>query len=314
MRILKIIAVVLILFGMSSQAISKDELVKDELAGDLVLIPKGEFLMGSLEREPGSKPDERPQHRVTVDSPFYMGVYEVTNEQFRRFVSSSRYSTEAEKSDIGGWGYDQQKQAFARPQSANPLRKYSWKNTGFKQTDKHPVVNVSWNDAVAFCQWLTDKSGKHFYRLPTEVEWEYACRAGTATEFCWGNGERAVVLRENVADRSLKEKLSASDGHAKACATWTDRFPFSAPVGSFKPNPFGLFDIHGNVAEWCQDFYSEDRYLKSASFVPVSGGMRVFRGGAYLQAPVDCASARRKPFHATETWCNLGFRVVREAE
>src|SRR5204863_4792601 len=124
-----------------------------------------------------------------------------------------------------------------------PDKKYSWRITGFLQTDEHPVVNVSWNDAIAFCKWLTDQERVE-YRLPTEAEWEYACRGGTATAYCNGNDVEKIPEVGNIVDALAKEKfpdriaIAGRDGHV-----------FTAPVGSFRPNAFGLHDLHGNVWE-----------------------------------------------------------------
>ena len=141
----------------------------------LVLIPAGEFLMGSPDSDKDAEDDEKPQHRVRITRPFYLGAHEVTRGQFRRFVDETGYRTEAEKNDAGGLGYDAQSKKLKQD------RKFNWLNPGFEQTDEHPVVNVSWNDSVAFAEWLSRKEGRT-YRLPTEAEWEYACRAGTKTQ------------------------------------------------------------------------------------------------------------------------------------
>ena len=138
---------------------------------ELVLIPAGEFLMGSLDSDRDGIPNEHPQHRVRISKPFYLGTYHVTRGQFRQFVTDSGYKTDVEKGeDPGAYGWN------ADANNVEFSKKYTWRNSGFEQTDEHPVVNVSWNDAVAFCKWLSGKEGKT-YRLPTEAEWEYACRA-----------------------------------------------------------------------------------------------------------------------------------------
>ena len=118
--------------------------------------------------------DSEEQHEVEITKPFHMGVYTVTVGQFRQFVKDAGYKTEAEKDGAGGWGYNAARKAFDSDQ------KYNWQNVGWEQTDDHPVVNVTWNDAVAFCDWMSKKEDKQ-YRLPTEAEWEYSCRAGTTT-------------------------------------------------------------------------------------------------------------------------------------
>src|SRR5262249_39015533 len=128
--------------------------------------------------------------------------------------------------------------------------RFSWKNVGWEQADDHPVVNVSWNDAVAFCDWLSKKEGKK-YELPTEAEWEYACRAGKTTRFQTGADPESLVGSANLPDASAAGQFPA----------WTtvrgdDGFVFTAPVGKFKPNAWGLYDMAGNVWEWCTDSYA----------------------------------------------------------
>ena len=129
--------------------------------------------------------NEYPKHKVRITKPFYLGTYHVTRGQFRQFVSAAGYKTDVETSGKPMTGWDREKKnlgmRYPAWESGKPKlsdKDYSWRNPGFEQTDEHPVVNVSWNDAVAFCKWLSKKEGKT-YRLPTEAEWEYACRAGT---------------------------------------------------------------------------------------------------------------------------------------
>ena len=128
--------------------------------------------------------------------------------------------------------------------------KYSWRNAGFEQTDEHPVVCMSWNDAVEFCKWLSRKEGKT-YRLPTEAEWEYACRAGTTTRYYSGDDPETLAKVGNVADAAAKAKFPEWTWTIKA----SDGYVFTAPVGRFKPNAFGLYDMHGNAGQWCADWY-----------------------------------------------------------
>ena len=177
-----------------SKAAATTKQITNLIGMKLALAPSGEFKMGSRESaedtaaffnktyggddlRAGFFKDEHPQHRVRITRPFYLGAYHVTRGQFRQFVADTGYKTDAKKGEKpGAYGWDPDAKEF----SSND--KYSWRNAGFEQTDEHPVVNVSWNDAVAFCKWLSRKEGKT-YRLPTEAEWEYACRAGTTTRY-----------------------------------------------------------------------------------------------------------------------------------
>jgi formylglycine-generating enzyme required for sulfatase activity len=253
----------------------------------LVLIPSGEFLMGSPDSDKDAEDDEKPQHRVQITRPFYLGATEVTVGQFRRFVEQTGYRTEAERDGEGGRGLNEAKQRFER----DP--KYTWRNPGFAQTDDHPVVNVSWNDAIAFCDWLSGLDGlKPFdhvharrpwdgegYRLPTEAEWEYACRSGTTTRYQSGDDPETLATVGNIADGTARAK----------CSSWTwaiaaqDGYVYTAPVGRFRANAFGLYDMHGNVLEWCWDWYDADYYKKAPGADPLSSSqadLRVIRGGA----------------------------------
>lgn len=265
----------------------------------MVHIRPGDFWMGSTTGET----DEQPAHCVRITRPFYLGLHEVTRGQFRRFVQESGYRTEPERDGEGGWGWNTAARKFEGRDS-----KYNWQNTSFAQTDEHPVVNVTWNDAVAFCDWLSRKEGKQ-YRLPTEAEWEYACRAGGETAYHSGDDPQRLVRVANVADASLQATY--------ATATWgmelNDRHAFTSPVGSFTANAFGLHDMHGNVWEWCADWYGEDYYSVSASDDPqgpAAGSKRVNRGGSWASAAALARSANRSGVVPSSRDRNIGFRVA----
>jgi formylglycine-generating enzyme required for sulfatase activity len=257
-----------------------------------VLIKAGEFLMGSPDSDRDAFDWEKPQHRVRITRPFYLGVHEVTRGQFRRFVDEAGFQTEAEKD---GKGVEQ-----------NP--RYTWREAGFEQTDEHPVVNVSWNDAVAFAEWLGRKEGKS-YRLPTEAEWEYACRAGTTTRYVCGDDPEGLAEVGNVADGTAKAKYPDWE---KAIAA-QDGFVYTAPVGRYRPNAWGLYDMHGNVWEWCWDWYDKDFY-KTARVDDPAGPLRasgrVIRGGSWGYDPRDCRSAYRSWNEPGNRFHFLGFRLA----
>ena len=294
----------------------------------MVLIPAGEFKMGSGESAEDTaafflknygtyflKTDdfknEHPQHRVRITKPFYLGTYHVTRGQFSQFVKDSGYKTDAEKGYMpGATGWDAEKKAFGFNE------KYSWRSAGFEQTDEHPVVNVSWNDAVAFCKWLSKKEGKT-YRLPTEAEWEYACRAGTTTRYYSGDDPETLAKVGNVADATAKAKFPVefpgmiwTIGTIKA----SDGYVFTAPVGQFKPNAFGLYDMHGNALQWCADWHGDDYYGKSPVDDPTgpdTGAIRVARGGSWLLGPHVSRSTSRGGVTPHDRLNFAGFRVAR---
>ncbi len=240
------------------KAVSGEKQIINSIGMKLTLIPAGEFKMGSGEsaeataafftRTYGARfltadsfKNEHPQHRVQITRPFYLGTYHVTRGEFRQFVNDTGYKTDAER---------------RRTVAASEDR--FWRNVP-EQTDEHPVVNVSWNDAAAFCKWLSRKEGKT-YRLPTEAEWEYACRAGTTTRYYSGDDPETLAKVGNVTDAAYRARFPR---FAEQTLTASDGYVFTAPVGQFKPNAFGLYDIHGNAWEWCSDWYGKEYYGKS---------------------------------------------------
>lgn len=271
--------------------------ITNTLGMKLVLIPPGKFLMGSLDDDKEAGYDEKPQHEVEITKAFYLGKYEVTRGQFRQFVEQNGYTTDAEKDGLGGQGYDALTNLIKQPRydSENrPLQgsgtTYSWRDPGFAQTDDHPVLNVSWNDAKAFCDWLSKKEGSN-YRLPTEAQWEYSCRAGTQTRYSSGNDPKELAKVGNVADGTAKKKFDGWNA-----ITAEDGYVFTAPVGQFQPNAFGLCDMHGNVWEWCEDWHDQNYYRYSPAQDPTgqaAGSRRVFRGGCFDISYRFCRAACR---------------------
>jgi formylglycine-generating enzyme required for sulfatase activity len=295
--------------------------ITNSIGMKLTLIPSGEFMMGSGESAEATAEffkknysmdrltadafkDERPQHRVRVTKSFYMGTYHVTRGQFQQFVADRRYMTDAEnKNNPGafGWNPDTKKSEFNE--------KYSWRNAGFEQTDEHPVVNVSWNDAVEYCKWLSKKEGKT-YRLPTEAEWEFACRAGTTTRYYSGDDPEMLAQVGNVADATARATFPVWEWTIKA----SDGYVFTSPVGKFKPNGYGLYDMHGNAWQWCADWHGADYYAKSPVDDPSgadSGSDRVLRGGSWNGRPFNSQSAERLGFPPDVRDYSIGFRVAR---
>lgn len=288
----------------STGALEETNRVETNSVGmEMVCIPAGEFRMGSSPAEIdstlasmqkakvgdwylASPPSEGPQHRVKITRPFFMGIHEVTVGEFRKFVEGASYRTDAERDGRGGFGH-RDGQWQQRPE-------FSWKDIGSRQDDNQAVVNVSWQDAAAFCRWLSDREGKK-YRLPTEAEWEYACRAGQLTRFPWGD------------DAS---QLSQYAWHGANSGGVPHR------VGQLKPNPFGLYDMLGNVYEYCLDLYSPEAYQDATVEDPPGpnkGKEHVVRGGSWGTNPMHCRPAFRGgdsgPGHRNQ---RDGFRVVRQ--
>lgn len=260
---------------------------------EFVRIPAGKFVMGSDDPAEYVDEDERPSHPVEITQEFYLSQNEITVGQFREFVEATQYETDAEKYLAKTANYAN----FLDHLLRSPVR--SWDAPSFHQSDDHPVVNVSWNDASKFCEWLQSQGGRR-YRLPTEAEWEYACRATT---------EHHVPHEGDLTEISNHSNVAGTSGN--------DEFALTAPVGSFAPNHRGLFDMQGNVAEWCLDWYGADYYAMSPLQNPTgpeAGDYRVYRGGGFSSQPVDCRSSDRNGLPPTGCDEFIGFRVVAEAK
>lgn len=293
-----------------------------------VRIPTGEFLMGrgeSVARLAQAFPqieaqrieqlaDETPAHRVRITQAFWLGVHEVTVWQFRRFLEDSGYLPESIADGTGGYGYraDYDPAQTARHDAFEGRSpRYSWQEPGFAQGDAHPVVNVSWNDAAAMARWLSVREGVS-YRLPTEAEWEYAARAGTHSRYPAGDASAALLASANTFDR---ETARLWPQWAAQATPGDDGFVFTAPVGQYAPNAFGVHDMIGNVWEWCADWYGADYYAHSPVDDPTgppSGQVRVRRGGSWHTWPFYARVAFRNWNTPSTRYVLLGFRLVRE--
>jgi formylglycine-generating enzyme required for sulfatase activity len=272
--------------------------ITNSLGMKFVLVEPGTFMMGNSSNERGALPDET-RHRVTLTGGYYLQATEVTVAQFRQFAVATGYKTEAETAggcwiNVTGSGWKKNKES-------------NWKSPGlresaaFRQSDEQPVTCISWNDAQAYIKWLSSKEGK-VYGLPTEAEWEYACRAGTTTPFAYGK-----CLSSNQANYGgIDEQYSnCKDGYRKSQRKTTK-------VASLAANPWGLFDMHGNVAEWCEDWYGP--YPSGAVTDPKgpsSGTDRVFRGCHWLSSASECRSASRASFPPSYASDAVGFRLTR---
>jgi formylglycine-generating enzyme required for sulfatase activity len=283
--------------------------ITNSIGMKLALIPAGEFRMGSPTWEQYHFDSER-WHSVRITRPFYIGAYEVTLGEFLQFYDDGNNKDEwtSQPKETSIWGgitlLDDKYRNYFEGQ-VSPL---AWGHPD--QTPQHPVVNVNWDDAVAFCDWLSRKEGKR-YRLPTEAEWEYACRAGTKTPRYNGKDSERLVEVANVADASMREIYYLPQG-----LPGSDGYPFTAPVGQFEPNRFGLYDMYGNVCEWCSDWLDDAYYAKSPVDDPQgpgSGKFRVNRGGDWRNDPgIFCRSASRSGLNPMWRNCSHGFRIVRE--
>ena len=249
---------------------------------EFAFVPAGKFLMGnrmpldSFRKAAGHEPgvfDGYPLHEVELHA-FYMGVAEVTVGQWRSFVHDSKYRTTAERVNA----------------------RYYWNRPEFKQKEAHPVIYVSYEDALAFAEWLSKKD-HILYRLPTEAEWEYACRAESTTTFPWSES----------ADEAWRFANLKSEN---------DRFKFTSPVKSFSPNQWGLYDMVGNVHEWCTDWVSADYYLHSPPKNPRgpdAGETRSYRGGSWEEDWVP-RPHRRESIRPNLYYRNGGFRLARDVQ
>jgi formylglycine-generating enzyme required for sulfatase activity len=270
----------------------QDRLKNGGFGPQMVWIPAGRFRMGDIQG--GGSSDEKPVHEVSVDR-FAMGKHEVTVGEFRQFVNATGYKTEAEKGD-GCYSY---KKRWRKLKEAN------WHNSYLSQNDNHPVVCVTWNDANAYAKWLSEETGQK-YRLPTEAEWEYAARAGTLTARYWGNNPDDACGYANVHDITSKKE----NGFSWTPHNCTDGYAKTAPVGHFKPNNFGLFDMLGNVWEWTCSEYSSS-YNGTENFCKEHAKLRVIRGGSWNYAPMSVRVTSRYRILDDFRDVLVGFRLVR---
>jgi formylglycine-generating enzyme required for sulfatase activity len=268
-----------------------------KFAGVMVLIPGGDICMGDTEGN--GEPDEQPVHAVRIEN-FWLASHEVTREKFRIFVADTGYVSDAERDDLeptGCLAVDPDKWTFKYGTG------FYWDMPGFNQDDTHPVVCVSYDDALAFIGWLNQETGLLF-RLPTEAEWEYVARAGTRTTYPWGDSAIDSCKYGNVADRNVWQgyskspfgRINCDDGHA-----------FTAPVGRYDANPHGIFDMSGNVWEWTSDCWGKNYSLENVSEIC---GLRTFRGSSWMNSEKSLRSANRSKNGPSDRLNTVGFRLA----
>lgn len=282
--------------GQSDAAFKRGDSFRDcRDCPEMIVMPAGEFVMGSPPGEATPEDGEGPPHKVAIQHSFAVGKFEITQGQFESFVKATEYDVGDRCFIWTGREWKNQTGSFRAP--------------GFAQTPQHPATCLSWKDAKAYITWLSQITGKT-YRLLTEAEWEYAARAGTTARYHFGNDADALCGFANGADRTAKGKYSrwttvanCSDGHVN-----------TAPVGSFKPNAFGLYDMHGNVSEWVEDCFQngyENAPTDGSAAVVANCRLRVLRGGSWIGQPKALRSASRLRRPADDRYGNNGFRVAR---
>jgi formylglycine-generating enzyme required for sulfatase activity len=262
----------------------------------VTVLPAGQFEQGADASERSAPGLEKPRHRVRINYPFAISTTDITVEDFQKFVAAGGRDVQGCETYDGEWKH--------RPAA-------SWADPGFAQSEHHPVTCISWNDAVAYAEWLSAKSG-HRYRLPSASEWEYAARAGDESARSWSADATAVCANANVADRSAERRFPGW-----AVFPCDDGYVYTAPAGSFHPNALGLQDMLGNVLVWTEDCWQAD-YVGS----PSDGSPRVegdcreheVRGASWFTAPAAVSASYRNHFAADYRTSSLGFRLVREVQ
>ncbi|MGC8658391.1 MAG: SUMF1/EgtB/PvdO family nonheme iron enzyme, partial [Desulfomonilaceae bacterium] len=285
------------------------ESFENSLGMRMVRVPEGSFVMGSSEADiswamtvlargqPVSLENEYPFHKVRISKPFFMADTPVTVRQFQAFIDDTGYITDAEE-DNGGEVFDTKENRFVRREGS------SWRNPGWRIEPDQPVVMITYNDAVAFCEWLSAKEHSP-YKLPTEAQWEYAARGGLPMkQFPWGD-QLPDGKRANYADSNTDFEWRDRDVN--------DGYKFVSPVGSYASNGFGLYDMAGNVLEWVRDFYQEDYYRYTPEIDPEGPGQgenMVMKGGDFTSGAVSLRCAFRGWAKPDLALYNGGFRVI----
>jgi len=258
------------------------------------VLPTGHFAQGEDADSAGGSQLDRPRHAVAIGYPIGIGVYEVTVGEFSEFANATAFHAQGCAGYDGTW------------RTRDELK---WDDVGYRQTSTHPVVCVSWRDATAYAQWLSEKTGKK-YRLPSESEWEYAARAGSDAARPWGDDATAACASANVADRSAAAQFPG--WKVEPCS---DGYVYTAPVGTFKPNAFGLYDMLGNAFEWVQDCWHADYQgapVDGSAWMDANCTEHGLRGGSWFTSPAQVSAMARNRFEQDYRSDSVGFRLVRE--
>ncbi len=298
---------------LSGQPIPQEEIVsfKDcKTCPEMVMIPQGSVYIGSSEDEIGRKKGERKRVKATIATSFAMAKNEVTLAQFRVFMEETKHKSEVPLRDgeplIGCNYYDGKSYGY--------VAEHNWDNPGYPQREDAPVVCVSWSDAKAYADWLTKKTGR-VYRVPSTVEFEYASRAGSTAAWFWGTDPTKACEYANVGDRSFANAFPT-----RPTFPCEDGYVYTASVGKFKPNAFGLHDMVGNAWEWTNDCFHND-----LSNAPLDGSSweanendeciyRTPKGGSWISGISWGRAAVRSRDQAHYKSFMLGFRVAAAAE
>lgn len=275
-----------------------------ESCPEMVKIPTGSYVMG--DSIGGGRSNERPLRPISINTPFAISKFPVTIKQFQAFVSATDYVTEAERSPAQGcWG-------IREDVTIGWLPSQHWNNNRLNQTENHPVVCVSWNDANNYVQWLSVETGFN-YRLPSEAEWEYAARAGSEGKYYFGDDEQDVCEYINHADYQMIKSWNADTG-VSAC---DDGFLYTSPVGTYPANNFGLYDVYGNVWEWVADCY-QPHLQELRPELPASSesscDKHTLRGASWAARPEGITTSYRISGEPHGRTVDHGFRVVRELD
>ena len=288
------------------------ERFEDSLSGldgtgpGMVVIPSGSYMMGSPQGEDGRSDNEGPRFRVRFERGFAMSRTEVTVGQFRRFVEATGFETDAERAG-------ESRIYMTGSGRIAERRRVTWEDDflGNRADDDLPVLHVSWNDATAYADWLAERT-ERAYRLPSEAEFEYALRAGSQTRYWWGD-QAPVEAVENVTGED--DEFNDRRRWTEAFEGYGDGYWGPAPVASLQPNPFGLFDMGGNVMEWVADCW-HDSYVRApndgSAWVNPGCERRVIRGASWSSTPTMSRSAYRLSSRTAATDARVGFRVARD--